>query len=280
MTELSIEAIDALLLPDLPLMEDVVDLHHKVRVYPEVDSTNSEARRLLEQGGVEDGTYLIANRQTDGRGRQGHTFYSPADTGLYVSLIRTAEEVLAPETLPKMTLAAAVATAEAIEETVGVGPGIKWVNDLYYRDKKVCGILTETFGWTEDRPDAIILGIGINCNTTLFPEEIRDTAGSLTTGGIDFLDRNKLSVALLDRLLYWTEHLADPALMKEYRARDFLTGKEITFERNGASYRGLVKGIGDDGKLLVELTSALVPKSQEQLLALDSGEVRLVRWES
>lgn len=280
MTELSIEAIDALLLPDLPLMEDVVDLHHKVRVYPEVDSTNSEARRLLEQGGVEDGTYLIANRQTDGRGRQGHTFYSPADTGLYVSLIRTSEEILAPETLPKMTLAAAVATAEAIEETVGVVPGIKWVNDLYYRGKKVCGILTETFGWTENRPDAVILGIGINCNTSLFPEELRETAGSLTTGGIDFLDRNKLSVALLDRLLYWTEHLADPALMKEYRARDFLTGKEITFERNGASYRGLVKGIGDDGKLLVELTSALVPKSQEQLLALDSGEVRLVRWES
>lgn len=278
MTELSIEAIDALLLPDLPLMEDVVDLHHKVHVYQEIDSTNSEARRLLEQGGVEDGTYLIANLQTDGRGRQGHTFYSPADTGLYVSLIRTEEDVLLPETLPKMTLAAAVATAEAIEETVGVAPRIKWVNDLYYREKKVCGILTETFGWTDDRPDAVILGIGINCNTALFPEELRDTAGSLTTGGIDFLDRNKLSVTLLDRLLYWTGHLADPQLMKEYRARDFLTGREIRFERNGASYRGLVQGIGDDGKLLVQLTSALLPKSNDQLIALDSGEVHLTGW--
>ena len=279
MTELSLEAIDALLLPDFPLMEDVVDLHHKVRVYEEVDSTNLEARRLLDAGEAEDGLYLIANAQTDGRGRQGHSFYSPADTGLYVSMVRTEEDVLAPDTLSLLTLAAAVATAEAIEETVGVAPGIKWVNDLYYRGRKVCGILTESYGWEDDRPSAVILGIGINCSTDLFPEDLQDSAGSLTTGGIDFLDRNRLSVALRSRLLYWTEHLDDPSLMKEYRARDFLTGKEVTFERNGASYRGQVKGIADDGKLLVELTSALLPKSNEQLLALDSGEVHLIRWE-
>ncbi len=135
-------------------------------------------------------------------------------------------------------------------------------------------------GWTGDRPEALIIGVGINCNTSVFPEDIRKTAGSLTTGGIDFLDRNKLSVALLDRLMYWTEHLADPALLKEYRARDFLTGKEVSFERNGASYRGLVQGIGDDGKLLVQLTSALLPKSKDQLIALDSGEVHLTGWKT
>ena len=155
MTELSFDAIDAMLLPDRPLMEDVVDLHHKVMVFDEIDSTNDEAKRLLEEENVDDGTYLIANHQTAGRGRQGHSFYSPADTGLYVSMIRTDHDVLHPVTLSKLTLAAAVATAEAIEEAVGVSPQIKWVNDLYYRDRKVCGILTESVGWLDDRPRAV-----------------------------------------------------------------------------------------------------------------------------
>lgn len=150
MTELSFDAIDAMLLPDRPLMEDVVDLHHKIMVFDDIDSTNDEAKRMLEQETVDDGMYLIANHQTAGRGRQGHSFYSPADTGLYVSMVRTDHDVLHPATLSKLTLAAAVATAEAIEEAVGVSPKIKWVNDLYYRDRKVCGILTESVGWLDD----------------------------------------------------------------------------------------------------------------------------------
>ena len=155
MTELSFDAIDAMLLPDRPLMEDVVDLHHKIMVFDDIDSTNDEAKRMLEQETVDDGMYLIANHQTAGRGRQGHSFYSPADTGLYVSMVRTDHDVLHPATLSKLTLAAAVATAEAIEEAVGVSPKIKWVNDLYYRDRKVCGILTESVGWLDDRPRAV-----------------------------------------------------------------------------------------------------------------------------
>ena len=258
MTELSFDAIDAMLLPDRPLMEDVVDLHHKVMVFDEIDSTNDEAKRLLEEENVDDGTYLIANHQTAGRGRQGHSFYSPADTGLYVSMIRTDHDVLHPVTLSKLTLAAAVATAEAIEEAVGVSPQIKWVNDLYYRDRKVCGILTESVGWLDDRPRAV--------------------AGALTTGDIDYVDRNRLAVALRSRLLYWTEHLADPLLLKEYRNRSYLTGKEIMFERDHTRYRGIVRDIDDAGRLLVELTSAIIPESRDQLLALDSGEVTLVEY--
>ena len=278
MSELTYDALDALLLPDFPLMTDVVDLHHRLLIYEDIDSTNSEARRLLDAGTASDGMLLIANHQTAGRGRQGHDFFSPADTGLYVSLIRTDPDVLVPETLSRLTLSAAVATAEAIEETAGVSPQIKWVNDLYYRDKKVCGILTESWDWSVDRPKAVIIGVGINCFTRSFPEDIRETAGSLKDGGIDFIDRNRLAVALWDRLNYWTDHLSDDAMLKEYRARDFLLGKEISFERNGNDYRGLAKGIDDDGKLLVELESALIPKSKSQVLALDSGEVHILGW--
>lgn len=278
MTELSYDAIDALLLPDRPLMEDVVDLHHRVIVFDEIDSTNDEAKRLLQSDDVEDGLYLIANAQTAGRGRQGHSFYSPADTGLYVSMVRTDPEVLHPATLSKMTLAAAVATAEAIEEAAGVSPKIKWVNDLYYNDRKVCGILTESVGWLDDRPRAVVIGIGINCSTVLFPEDIMDTAGALTTGDIDFIDRNRLAVALRARLLYWTEHLTDPLLLREYRNRSYLTGKEIMFERDHQKFRGIARDIDDKGRLLVELTSALIPESEDQLVALDSGEVHLIDY--
>ena len=278
MTDLSLDAIDAMLLPDRPLMEDVVALHHEIMVFDEIDSTNDEAKRMLEKDDAADGTCLIANHQSAGRGRQGHSFYSPADTGLYVSMVRTDREVLHPATLSKLTLAAAVATAEAIEEAVGVSPQIKWVNDLYYRDRKVCGILTESVGWHDDRPRAVVIGIGINCSTALFPEELMETAGALTTGDIDYVDRNRLAVALRGRLLYWTEHLADPLLLREYRNRSYLTGPEIMFERDHARYRGIVRDIDDTGKLLVELTSAIIPESKDQLVALDSGEVHLIDY--
>ena len=193
-------------------------------------------------------------------------------------MVRTDPEVLHPSTLSKMTLAAAVATAEAIEEAAGVSPKIKWVNDLYYNDRKVCGILTESVGWLDDRPRAVVIGIGINCSTVLFPEDIMDTAGALTTGDIDFIDRNRLAVALRARLLYWTEHLTDPLLLREYRNRSYLTGKEIMFERDHQRFRGIARDIDDKGRLLVELTSALIPESEDQLVALDSGEVHLIDY--
>ncbi len=278
MTELSYDAIDALMLPDMPLMEDVVDLHHKVLVFDEIDATNEEAKRMLKNGTVEDGVYLMANAQTEARGQQGLPFYSPANTGLYVSMIRTNPDVLHPVTLSRLTFAAAVATAEAIEEAVGVSPKIKWVNDLFYQDRKVCSVSTETIGWLDDRPRATILSVGINCSTVLFPEELMETAGALTTGDIDFIDRNRLAVALRGRLLYWTEHLTDAALLRQYRSRSYLTGKEIMFERGEKRYRGIVKEINDSGNLLVELTSALIRESQTQLVELHSDEVKLISY--
>ena len=201
MTDLSLDAIDAMLLPDRPLMEDVVALHHEIMVFDEIDSTNDEAKRMLEKDDAADGTCLIANHQSAGRGRQGHSFYSPADTGLYVSMVRTDREVLHPATLSKLTLAAAVATAEAIEEAVGVSPQIKWVNDLYLNGRKVAGILAEGVLSPDGILTAVVLGIGINVSHTPsdFEGEVRDIAASLQMVTGKPVSRAALAAALLER---------------------------------------------------------------------------------
>lgn len=279
---LTAEAVTGFRLPGQPDMAAFVETAKKVRVYPVIDSTNDEARRLLNAGEAEDGMLLVANHQTAGKGRQGHSFYSPADTGLYLTLIRTAPEVLDPNHLSRLTLAAAVAASEAIEQCTATRPRIKWVNDLYLDGKKVAGILTESVGWTGDRPEAVIIGIGINCSTVYFPEDLLDTAGSLLAGTDtnteDSLDRNRLAAGIWEHLSERTDRLADDSLLEEYRSRSLLTGKKVRFRRNGLSYTGIAKDIDEHGRLLVELTSAIIPKSETQLLALDSGEVHLTDW--
>ena len=279
---LAVDAITGHRLPDRPDMADLVALAQKVRVYPVIDSTNEEARRLLSAGEAEDGMLLVANHQTAGKGRQGHSFYSPADTGLYLTLIRTDPEVLDPAWLSRLTLAAAVAASEAIEQCTATRPLIKWVNDLYLGGKKVTGILTESVGWAGDRPEAVLIGIGINCSTVHFPEDLLETAGSLLAGSDEnsdeTLDRTRLAACVWERLTDRTEHLMEEELLEAYRARSLLTGKRVRFTRNGLSYTGIAKDIDEHGRLLVELTSAIIPKSEDQLLALDSGEVHLTDW--
>ena len=149
----------------------------KIIEYGIIDSTNLQARRLIEGAWGEEiqPTVLLAEGQTAGRGRLGRSFYSPTDTGLYTSLI-----IESPSSLDKLlslTALAAVAASEAIEAAFGINVGIKWVNDLYYNERKIAGILAESCISGTKR--YIILGIGINLSTESFPDDILLKAGSL-----------------------------------------------------------------------------------------------------
>ncbi|MCR4956726.1 MAG: biotin--[acetyl-CoA-carboxylase] ligase [Lachnospiraceae bacterium] len=146
---LSRESINALLPKELPIMVEEC-----------VSSTNRELMKLAEDG-APNGTVLIAKEQTQGRGHDGHDFYSPKGTGIYLSILIRSEQLLASPRF--FTIAAAVATAKAIESTVGKPVDIKWVNDLFMNGKKVCGILTEG-AMDMERGDFryIVVGIGIN----------------------------------------------------------------------------------------------------------------------
>ena len=166
-----------------------------IHLYDSVDSTNNEAKRRAD---ADRGCHLYAaGRQTAGRGRRGHSFYSP-DTGLYMTLSLPVGDDL--QSVQKITCAAAVAVCDAIESLSDNEPRIKWVNDIYVNGKKAAGILTELLTDSKNQPLAVIVGIGLNLNTESFPAEFADRAGNL--GDIDI---NALCGTIAARLISYYE---------------------------------------------------------------------------
>lgn len=153
-----------------------------VYVHERLDSSNQTAKRLA-LAGAPHGTLVLAGQQSAGRGRMGRRFESPAGKGIYLSLVLRVP-VPASEALG-VTVGAAVAVARAVQKLCGIELGIKWVNDLYYQGKKVCGILTEAGTSVESGLlEWLVVGIGLNLTTTPadWPEELARTAGSLFPG--------------------------------------------------------------------------------------------------
>ena len=182
-----------------------------IQVYDSIDSTNNEAKRRLGAG--ESGNLLIvSDAQTAGRGRMGHTFYSPEHTGIYMTLsVELSSPLYQPE---KITLAAAVAVVRAVERYLEEPLGLKWVNDIFYKKKKVCGILSE--GITDLETGLIqhaIVGIGLNVRPGDFPEELVDIAGSLN---LTRPDRNRIIGGITEELLRIYRDLDDEEYMDTY----------------------------------------------------------------
>ena len=129
--------------------------------YTEIDSTNKEAKKYVSEGGALP-AMILADRQTAGRGRMGRSFYSPANTGIYMSIILRPNLTVMDSIL--VTTSSSVAICDAIRKVTGIECQIKWINDIYLNNKKVGGILTESCGNLNDSNiDYLILGIGINC---------------------------------------------------------------------------------------------------------------------
>ncbi|HEY3741206.1 MAG TPA: biotin--[acetyl-CoA-carboxylase] ligase [Bryobacteraceae bacterium] len=142
----------------------------RVHWFPTIDSTMHEAARLA-QAGVPSGTIVVADEQTSGLGRQGHSWHSQKDAGLYVTFVLRIP--VAQGDLPVVTLALGLAAAEAITATAGVACDLRWPNDVLISGRKCCGILTQLHG------SAVVAGIGINVNHDEFPDEIARLATSL-----------------------------------------------------------------------------------------------------
>ena len=218
----------------------------EIVVLETVDSTNNEAKRRAVSG-VTRPILILAEQQTAGRGRLGRNFYSPAGTGLYLSLLYRSEGSLA-DAVP-VTSAAAVAVTEAIEALTDKRPDIKWVNDVYLGGRKICGILTEAVtdmetGGAQD----IIVGIGLNITTEAFPDGLESTAASLFPVGVN---RNRFAAEIVSRLWQYASHLSDKAYLPTYRSHSILIGKEITYRRGEEVKGGTVIGIDDDCGLAI-----------------------------
>ncbi|MCR5208484.1 MAG: biotin--[acetyl-CoA-carboxylase] ligase [Eubacterium sp.] len=225
--------------------------------YPVTDSTNTQAKRLVSEC-EEDALLVVADAQTEGRGRLGRSFYSPESTGIYMSLAIKCKKPLGDYL--KVTAAAAVAVCRAIEELTNLEPFIKWVNDIYVGGKKVCGILCESV--TDGRSSAVIIGIGINVNTVRFPEDLKN-AGSLKVE----LDRAKLAAKIAALTLELTDKDGGEYL-DYYRSRSFVTGKKITVIKNGSERSA--EAVGIDGSF-----GLTVRYDGEKEETLNSGEISI-----
>ena len=231
-----------------------------VRVFDNIDSTNNEAKRMLE-GGFSGFAIIAAEAQTGGRGRLGRSFYSPESTGLYFTLIIPPCFPVEEATL--LTPAAAVATVRVLEKISGESLQIKWVNDIYKNDKKICGILAEAVLDTVGGGfSGFAVGIGINLSTEDFPEDIAEIAASLKTDA----DRNEIAAGIASELFAFAKNLSAREFIPEYRNHSFVTGKEIYFIKDGEKANATALGIDDDGGLAVKLENG-------EITTLRGGEI-------
>lgn len=230
-------------------------------VTPVTQSTNTDLRRMAEEGAPE-GTTLIALSQSGGRGRRGRCFHSP-EGGLYLS---TLLRPCANAPVEAVTSCAAVAAARAIERVCDIEVGIKWVNDLYVRGRKVCGILAEG-GFAPDGQIAyILLGFGVNVAPCEMPAELKDIATSLGNE-CDPPAIDDLAAALLEEWEHAYDTLSHGSFWEESRRRSIVLGREVTVMRGEETFLATAVAITNEGHLLVR-----TPDGEREL---SSGEVSL-----
>ena len=242
----------------------------EIHVYDSVTSTNSEAKRLALEGAA-DGTLVVSGQQTAGRGRLGRSFYSPKE-GIYLSVIIRPRFDVSKSVL--ITCAAAVAVAESVKEIAGKDARIKWVNDVYVDDRKVCGILTEGItDFESGQIEAVIIGIGVNTDVSNFPDDLKRIAGAVDG---DY-SASELAGAIASRTIDYAQTIEERTFIDSYRSMSTVIGKKITVykgqykvnpEDEIEGVTAEVKNIDNDGRLIV-----VYEDGTEE--ALSSGEITI-----
>ena len=252
----------------------------RIQVLEKVDSTNNAAKLI---NNCVPPRIIVANEQTGGRGRLGRSFYSPAGTGLYITI--AFRPTFGLDRAMLTTAAAAVVVCRAIEKVSGLRPKIKWVNDIYLGEKKLCGILTEAESNFETGTiEKIIVGIGVNCFKASVPEELVDTVAFMENPSKNF-SRNELAVAIANEFFDVMEHFDKQALLREYKARSFILGEQIRIfnpaiarsmgmppakEKEGIRARAI--DIDENGGLVVEF---LEGRRSREMETLTTGEITI-----
>ena len=249
-----------LILPDL--IQEKTNL--TIRYKPETKSTQTDAKEGIEAGNKGNTLYL-STCQTAGRGRFQRPYYSPSQGGIYMSL--HIQPNLPYEKLPSYTLLVAAAVYKAIKNLTMIEVDIKWVNDIYLKNKKIAGILTEAMTSVETGlVTDVIIGLGINFSIADFPDDLKEKAGSLFMPPAS-ISRNEL-ISEIWNCFYNTD---SDELLYIYKERSIVLGKEVTFQLDGKLTKGLAKEISESGQLQVEL-------EDKHTIWLNSGEISLTRW--
>ena len=223
-----------------------------IEVLDQVDSTNELAKHYVRRGCAE-GLVIVADSQTEGKGRAGRSWASIPGLGIYFSTVIIPQGK--QELLPQFTLMAGVAAILAIQEFCQAKTTLKWPNDILSGGKKLCGILCETCPTASDVM-AVVVGIGINVNQLTFPEEIQATATSLKilNNGAS-VDRNALIHSLMRHIdaEYMAMNLPGGVekLIEKWSSHSDLFGKEITFKVGNVSIQGQALGLNEAGNLII-----------------------------
>ena len=225
-----------------------------------IDSTNTALKQKAREG-APDGTVLVADMQSAGRGRLGRSFYSPIESGLYVSILLRPTFSIAPAHL---TCLAAVAVADAIE-SYGKECSIKWVNDIWCTDKKAGGILTEGALRPDGTMEFAVIGIGVNLTV---PSFVPDTLKNVLTGVFERADltlRDEFLERLLERISIYYNALPCVTFWEKYNTLQNCFGKKVFFQDASKKRIGIAQSIDRQFRLIV--------RSEDKYYALERGEV-------
>lgn len=239
-------------------------LGKKIIYLNEIDSTNQEVKRIADN--YPNGTIVIADKQTNGKGRLGRVWSSPENTGLWFSILLKPE--IAPNKIAGITLASGLGICKAIRNYTSLNALIKWPNDIIIGNKKLCGILTE-MNANADKINFAVVGIGINVNTTEFDDEIISKATSLKLEMGDFIDRAKLFSVIIEALeKSFDDYFADPddIITEEYKSLCATINREVTINRGSQLLKGTAIDIKSTGDLVVRLNN-------DSVIDVSSGEV-------
>lgn len=234
--------------------------------YEQLDSTNTKIKELAAEG-AEHGIVVVADMQTAGKGRRGRSWESPAGTNVYMSILLRPK--VKPSKAPMLTLVMAYSVAKALQNQGYMDVQIKWPNDLVLSNKKICGILTE-MSLEGQQIDYVVIGVGINVNTTSFPEELIDKATSLYLEKGEEIDRRKLVCEIVKIFEKEYEQFVENEnlsfLQEEYNNILVNRDREVRVLEPGKEYTAHALGINKTGELLVKKADG----SQEAVFA---GEV-------
>lgn len=230
-----------------------------------VDSTNNEIKRLAQKE-YPNGTTVVAESQSSGKGRLGRLWSSPNGTGLWFSFLLRPQ--IPPNQIAGITLATGLGVCKAIRNFIGVNALIKWPNDIIIANKKLCGILTEMAA-ESDRIEYAVVGIGINVNTIEFPEEIQHKATSLFIETQKQINRAELFKNILFEVeKYIEKYLSDNQMdiIDEYKKLCATLGRKVTVTRGKHILSGTAISINNEGELIVK-------KETGEEIYVNSGEV-------
>ena len=238
----------------------------KIIAYDTVSSTNTVAKELAESGAREF-TVVTAKSQTNGKGRLGRSFISNSENGLYMSVILKPD--IPAEKCVDITVLSAVAVLEAIEETSNIKSTIKWINDIYINEKKVCGILAES-SFDNSKLSYVIVGIGVNIlpPENGFDETIKDIATSIYEDNAPQNCKELLCAKIIDKLIFYYQNMESKSYMKVYKEKSNILGKSVDVYRGNEIIKGTAIDINENAELIVKTENG-------DICVFNSGEARV-----